>query len=133
MVIEHAERFGLAQLHQLRGRIGRGEDASVCLLLHAANLTQTAEKRLRTIRDTEDGFVIAEEDLKLRGAGELLGYRQTGPFGFRIANPRRHYDWWVAARDVAADLLDSEEAEARAYRDALRQSWRARMRLTRAG
>src|SRR4029079_7457396 len=77
MVIEHAERFGLAQLHQLRGRIGRGPGASTCLLLYKAPLGETAKARLAILRDTEDGFRIAEEDLRLRGEGDLLGTRQS--------------------------------------------------------
>jgi len=133
MVVVQANRFGLAQLHQLRGRVGRGEAGGECWLLADEKLSDTARARLDTLCRTNDGFEVAEEDLTLRGAGELLGYRQTGAFGFRIANPRRHYDWLVAARDVAADLLDSDAAGARDYREALRESWRARMRLTRAG
>lgn len=133
MVVVQANRFGLAQLHQLRGRVGRGAAGGECWLLADEKLSDTARARLDTLCRTHDGFEVAEEDLTLRGAGELLGYRQTGAFGFRIANPRRHYDWLVTARDVAADLLDSDGEEARDYRDALRHSWRARMRLTRAG
>lgn len=78
IVIEHAERFGLAQLHQLRGRVGRGSLASSCLLLFKAPLTETAAARLNILRQTNDGFLIAEEDLRLRGEGELLGTRQSG-------------------------------------------------------
>ena len=78
VITEHAERFGLSQLHQLRGRIGRGSDKSTCILLYSPPLSETAQTRLKTIRETEDGFIIAEEDLKLRGAGELLGTRQSG-------------------------------------------------------
>ena len=85
MVIEHAERFGLAQLHQLRGRIGRGAEPSTCLLLYKAPLGETAKARLAILRETEDGFRIAEEDLRLRGEGDLLGTRQSGMPGFRIA------------------------------------------------
>jgi len=132
-VVVQADRFGLAQLHQLRGRVGRGEAGGECWLLADEPLSDTARARLDTLCRTNDGFEVAEEDLKLRGAGELLGYRQTGPFGFRVANPRRHYDWLLAARDVAAELLDSDDAEAHDYRQALRESWRARMRLARAG
>ena len=78
MIIEHAERFGLAQLHQLRGRVGRGSDKSSCILLYNAPLSETGKERLKVMRDTEDGFVIAEKDLELRGAGEILGTRQSG-------------------------------------------------------
>jgi ATP-dependent DNA helicase RecG len=90
MVIEHAERFGLAQLHQLRGRIGRGNAPSTCLLLYKAPLGETAKKRLAILRDTEDGFRIAEEDLRLRGEGDVLGTRQSGMPGFRVARLEVH-------------------------------------------
>lgn len=133
MVIVGAERFGLAQLHQLRGRVGRGAAAGECLLLTTAAVSDTARERLAALCDTHDGFVLAEEDLRLRGAGELLGYRQTGPFGFRIANPRVHHDWLEQAHQVSRTLVVSEDVEAQAYRQALRDSWAARMRLARAG
>jgi len=87
MVIEHAERFGLAQLHQLRGRVGRGREASFCLLLHDDGLTDLAKRRLMLLRDTEDGFRIADEDFRLRGGGDLLGTRQSGMPGWRLADP----------------------------------------------
>ena len=86
MVIEQAERFGLAQLHQLRGRVGRGADKSVCLLLRSSELSDTARDRLALMRETQDGFRLAEEDLRLRGGGELLGTRQSGDTPFQIAN-----------------------------------------------
>jgi ATP-dependent DNA helicase RecG len=105
MVIEHAERFGLAQLHQLRGRIGRGAGHSTCLLLYRAPLGETAKARLAIMRDTEDGFRIAEEDLKLRGEGDVLGTRQSGMPGFRIARIEVHGKLIGTARDDAALML----------------------------
>ena len=89
MVIEHAERFGLAQLHQLRGRVGRGRQQSFCLLLHEDGLTDTMRRRLTLLRDTDDGFLIADEDFRLRGGGDLLGRRQSGLPGWRVADPVR--------------------------------------------
>jgi len=133
MVVLQADRFGLAQLHQLRGRVGRGERASECWLMTDEPLSEIADARMTALCDTHDGFVVAERDLELRGAGELLGYRQTGAFGFRIANPRLHADWLVEARDIAARMLIEDDAAATVYRAALRESWRARMQLTRAG
>jgi ATP-dependent DNA helicase RecG len=105
MVIEHAERFGLAQLHQLRGRVGRGAGRSTCLLLYKAPLGETAKARLAILRETEDGFRIAEEDLKLRGEGDLLGTRQSGLPGFHVARPEVHGKYLGAARDNAALVL----------------------------
>jgi len=108
MVIEHAERFGLAQLHQLRGRIGRGEDRSTCLLVYKSPLGETAKARLAIMRETEDGFRIAEEDLKLRGEGDVLGTRQSGMPGFRVARLDTHGSLLAAARDDA-NLLFSRD------------------------
>jgi len=105
MVIEHAERFGLAQLHQLRGRIGRGSEKSTCLLMHAGHLGEIAKARLTTMRETDDGFVIAERDLELRGAGELLGTRQSGLPEFRLANISDHGDLLQIARDDAEVIM----------------------------
>ena len=106
MVIEHAERFGLAQLHQLRGRIGRGSEKSTCLLMHVGHLGEIAKARLTTMRETDDGFVIAERDLELRGAGELLGTRQSGLPEFRLANISDHGDLLQIARDDAEVILN---------------------------
>jgi ATP-dependent DNA helicase RecG len=108
MVIEHAERFGLAQLHQLRGRVGRGTGRSTCLLLYKTPLGETAKARLAILRETEDGFRIAEEDLRLRGEGDLLGTRQSGSPGFRIARLEVHGKYLGAARDDAALILNRD-------------------------
>src|SRR5689334_25290014 len=105
MVVEHAERFGLAQLHQLRGRVGRGSAAASCLLIYQEPLGATAKERLRIMRRTEDGFVIAEEDLRLRGAGELLGTKQSGLPEFRFADLSVHGEFLAAARDDARLIL----------------------------
>jgi ATP-dependent DNA helicase RecG len=108
MVIEHAERFGLSQLHQLRGRVGRGSAASVCLLLYQSPLGQVAKQRLLTMRETTDGFEIARRDLEIRGPGEFLGARQSGQAMLRFADLET--DQWLVehARDIAASLLESE-------------------------
>jgi ATP-dependent DNA helicase RecG len=101
MVIEHAERFGLAQLHQLRGRVGRGSAKSSCLLLYKSPLGEVARARLEIMRETEDGFRIAEEDLRLRGEGEVLGSKQSGAPGFKLAQLEFHAELLAAARDDA--------------------------------
>lgn len=108
MVIEHAERFGLAQLHQLRGRVGRGGEASTCILLYKGPLSENGRARLSILRETEDGFLIAEEDLKLRGEGELLGTRQSGTPGFRIASLEAHGDLLEIARKDAAYVIERD-------------------------
>jgi ATP-dependent DNA helicase RecG len=108
MVIEHAERFGLAQLHQLRGRIGRGAERSTCLLLFRTPLGETAKARLAIMREAEDGFRIAEEDLRLRGEGDVLGTRQSGTPGFRVARIETHGKHLQAARDDAALILNRD-------------------------
>ncbi|MGZ5928545.1 MAG: ATP-dependent DNA helicase RecG [Rhizomicrobium sp.] len=105
MVVEHAERFGLAQLHQLRGRVGRGTGKSSCLLVYHGALGPTAKARLSTMRETDDGFVIAEQDLRLRGPGEVLGRRQSGMEEFRLADPMAHSDLLAVAHDDARLIL----------------------------
>jgi ATP-dependent DNA helicase RecG len=105
MVIENAERFGLAQLHQLRGRIGRGSEASTCLLLYHEPLGEMSKARLRVIRETTDGFRIAEEDLRLRGEGDVLGVRQSGLPGYRIARSEVHSQLITQARDEALRIM----------------------------
>ncbi len=108
MVIEHAERFGLAQLHQLRGRVGRGQRESFCMLLYKAPLGETARARLEMMEETEDGFLIAEKDLELRGGGEVLGARQSGAPGFRVAEVPGFAELLEAARDDARMLLAAD-------------------------
>ena len=108
MVIEHAERFGLAQLHQLRGRVGRGAEASFCLLLHEDWVNETARRRLTLLRDTDDGFLIADEDFRLRGGGDVLGTRQAGQPGFRLADPLEHEPLLHMAHQDAAVLLSRD-------------------------
>jgi ATP-dependent DNA helicase RecG len=105
MIVENAERLGLAQLHQLRGRVGRGSTASSCVLLYASPLSALARQRLQTMRETNDGFVIAEKDLELRGPGELLGTRQTGLPTFRIADFARDAGLLPQVRELADRLL----------------------------
>jgi ATP-dependent DNA helicase RecG len=108
MVIENAERFGLAQLHQLRGRIGRGSEASTCLLLYKDPLNAMSKARLKVIRETTDGFRIAEEDLKLRGEGDVLGVRQSGLPGYRIARSDVHAQLITQARDEALRIMKDD-------------------------
>jgi len=108
MVIEHAERFGLAQLHQLRGRIGRGDKPSTCLLLYQSPLGAVAKRRLEILRETEDGFRIAEEDLRLRGAGEVLGTRQSGLPSLRLADLAAHEELITIAHDDARLVLERD-------------------------
>ncbi|HYE48147.1 MAG TPA: ATP-dependent DNA helicase RecG [Azospirillaceae bacterium] len=120
MVIEHAERFGLAQLHQLRGRVGRGERNSACLLLYYPPLTETASQRLKVMTETEDGFEIAEMDLKLRGAGEVLGTRQSGLPEFRLADIAHHAELLAAARDDARLIIERDPELQGPRGDALR-------------
>jgi ATP-dependent DNA helicase RecG len=105
IVIEHAERFGLAQLHQLRGRVGRGEKPSTCILLYTGPVGETAKARLSIMRETEDGFRIAEEDLRLRGAGEVLGTKQSGVPQLRLADLAAHAELLATARDDARLVL----------------------------
>jgi ATP-dependent DNA helicase RecG len=108
MVIEHAERFGLAQLHQLRGRVGRGPEASFCLLLHEDWVNESARRRLTLLRDTDDGFLIADEDFRLRGGGDALGTRQAGLPGYRLADPVDHESLLHMAHRDAAVLLSRD-------------------------
>jgi ATP-dependent DNA helicase RecG len=120
MVIENAERFGLAQLHQLRGRIGRGSEASTCLLLYKEPLGEMSTARLKVIRETTDGFRIAEEDLKLRGEGDVLGVRQSGLPGYRIARTDVHGQLITQARDESLRIMKDNPKLKGARGEALR-------------
>ena len=115
MVIEHAERMGLSQLHQLRGRVGRGQHESACVLLYAGPLGETAKERLKVIRETTDGFEIARQDLRIRGPGELVGMRQSGAAMLRFADLEADVDLLEAAREVAQDLLANAPQIAEAH------------------
>ena len=114
MIIENAERFGLAQLHQLRGRVGRGSIESHCLLIFQPPLSQTARERLTVMRESQDGFVIAEKDLAIRGPGEVLGTRQTGLSSFRVARLPEHEGLLQQAQALAKELIRSEPTVAKA-------------------
>ncbi len=120
MIIENAERLGLAQLHQLRGRVGRGAKKSHCVLLYQTPLSATAKARLQIMRETNDGFRIAEEDLHLRGAGEILGTRQTGGLQLRIADLQRDQMWIEPAQQLAARLMQQADS---ARHHILQQRW----------
>jgi ATP-dependent DNA helicase RecG len=121
MVIEHSERFGLAQLHQLRGRVGRGTARSTCLLLYRAPLGETAKARLAILRETDDGFRIAEEDLRLRGEGDVLGTRQSGMPGFHVARIEIHGKLLAPGRDDASLVLARDPELTSPRGEALRQ------------
>jgi ATP-dependent DNA helicase RecG len=115
MVIEHAERMGLSQLHQLRGRVGRGTASSTCILLYQNPLTQTARERLKIIFENQDGFEVANHDLRLRGPGELLGARQSGVPLLRFADLNADVDLLERARTLAEQLVRDEPDVARAH------------------
>jgi ATP-dependent DNA helicase RecG len=135
MVIEHAERFGLAQLHQLRGRIGRGAEKSHCILVAPPRMTDEARRRLDTMARTSDGFEIAEIDLELRGPGEFFGTRQHGELGFQVANPLRDRQLLELARREAFALAE-DASQAEALRQVLGQlpaHWQRRYHLAQVG
>ena len=120
MVVDHAERFGLSQLHQLRGRVGRGSHQSYCYFLSRAQTTEVSEKRLSILEDTEDGFRIAEADLEIRGPGEFMGTRQSGDLPFKMANLVRDQKWLFLARDEAIRVLKEDPGLRKAEHQGLR-------------
>ena len=133
MVIEHAERFGLAQLHQLRGRVGRGRDESHCVLIHYGTQDDDSRRRLDVMERAADGFEVAEADLKFRGAGEILGTRQAGVQGFRVAHLVRDNEVLQAARSEARDWLSRDprlrSVTSRRIREELQHRWGDSMQL----
>jgi ATP-dependent DNA helicase RecG len=135
MVIEHAERFGLAQLHQLRGRIGRGAEKSTCILIAPKAISGDARQRLETMVATNDGFLIAETDLKLRGPGEFFGTRQHGALGLHVANPLRDRELLEMARQEAFSLVENPDAETDRLRllGSLEPEWQRRYQLASVG
>ena len=135
MVIEHAERFGLSQLHQLRGRIGRGAQKSHCILVAPFRMTDDARARLETMVRTNNGFEIAETDLQLRGPGEFFGTRQSGEMGFHVANPLRDREFLESARKEAFALAEGQQRKGE-LRDTLRAlpaQWQRRYHLAQVG
>jgi ATP-dependent DNA helicase RecG len=137
MLVEHAERFGLSQLHQLRGRVGRGPWKSYCILLHAGHLTDDAGRRIEAMVATQDGFRIAEVDLQLRGPGEFFGTRQSGLPQFRVADLLRDAPLLEEARREAQALVavdpDLRNPEHRALREGLLARWRGKLALASVG
>lgn len=133
MVIEHAERFGLSQLHQLRGRVGRGSHQSHCILLTAGKLSEDGEKRLRVMESTTDGFRIAEADLEIRGPGDFLGTRQSGMPDFRVASILRDGVILEQARTAALELLEHDPGlttqDGQRIKEELLRRWGTRLEL----
>jgi ATP-dependent DNA helicase RecG len=128
MVIEHAERFGLSALHQLRGRVGRGSDQSYCFLVYDDVLTETAKERLKALHNSTDGFFIAEEDLRIRGPGDIGGLQQAGYVRFRVADLVRDMEIMNAARADAFSLLEEDPTLSLAKHRPLRESLDASLR-----
>ena len=135
MVVEHAERFGLAQLHQLRGRIGRGSAKSYCVLVAPKNLVDEAKERVETMVRTSNGFEIAETDLRLRGPGEFFGTRQHGELGFHVANPLRDHELLELARREAFAMVESpaKSSEVKRLVEYLGSKWQRRYQLATVG
>jgi ATP-dependent DNA helicase RecG len=133
IVIEHAERFGLSQLHQLRGRVGRGEILSYCILMTSHAASADSKKRLRVMEKTNDGFIIAEEDLAIRGPGEFMGTRQSGLPDFRVANIIRDARILSEAKEDAFSLVERdprlEQPEHRLMKEVLLRRWGGRLEL----
>jgi ATP-dependent DNA helicase RecG len=132
MIVEHAERFGLSQLHQLRGRVGRGAHQSYCVLLYQAPLTEAGRERLKALTDSTDGFVIAERDLALRGPGDFFGTRQSGMPTLRVGDLLRDHQLMEEARREAVAALD-DERQAETLTAFVRSTWEQRFGLVGVG
>ena len=109
IIIENANKFGLSQLHQLRGRVGRGSKESFCILMFKTNLSENAKKRIKILKDTNDGFLISEEDMKLRGFGDILGFKQSGVKNFKLADPIQNSDLFLLAEKEMRRIEKSNE------------------------
>jgi ATP-dependent DNA helicase RecG len=123
MVVEHGERFGLSQLHQLRGRVGRGEHPSSCVLMYQPALSEDGRRRLAAMAETDDGFVIAERDLELRGPGDLSGTRQSGMPTLRVGDLRRDHELMELAWREAQRWIDRDDADSAALRTTIGDAW----------
>ena len=110
IIIENANKFGLSQLHQLRGRVGRGNKESYCILMLKSNLSENAKKRIKILKSTNDGFKISEEDMKLRGYGDLLGFKQSGIQSFRLADPIINEDLFILAEEEIKKIESEEQS-----------------------
>ena len=108
IVIENSNKFGLSQLHQLRGRVGRGTSQGTCILLYKKNLSENAKKRIKILKSSNDGFFIAEKDMKLRGFGDVLGYQQSGIKDFKLADPIQHEDLFKIAEENIKDIENNK-------------------------
>ena len=109
IIIENANKFGLSQLHQLRGRVGRGSKDSTCILMFKSNLSENAKKRINILKETNDGFIISEEDMKIRGFGDILGFKQSGTKSFRLADPIHNKDLFILAEKEIKRIEKSNE------------------------
>ena len=119
MVIENAERFGLTQLHQLRGRVGRGHKQASCILMFKSNLSENARKRINILKNSNDGFVISEEDMKLKGFGDLLGFKQSGLKSYRLADPVHNSDLFeLGQKEILR--IEKEETDIKRYKTLLK-------------
>ena len=113
IIIENANKFGLSQLHQLRGRVGRGNKDSTCILMFKTNLSENAKKRINILKETNDGFIVSEEDMKIRGFGDVLGFKQSGIKNFKLADPIHNSDLFLIAEKEMRRIEDSKESIAK--------------------